>query len=196
VPGALSGSIAPPGRGYRFTRDVTAEGSLLRADYQIENLGEAPLAWSWAQHMLLAADENTKIVASSPLHLRLDSAYRDGGPSDDIGWLLPDGSPPTVLGLHDATGRAAKFWIEPPIPSVVAVVNGAERLAWRVADSSFPNLGLWVNLGGWGGRGLRQVALEPAFGASDRPEDALPRLEPLAVGARRAWHVLVEAGHR
>ena len=193
---APSGSAAPPGRDYRFAREITAEGGLLRVDYRVRNLGERPLAWAWAQHMLLAADEETRIVSSSPMRLRVDCAFADGviDGAADVEWLLPAGAPTTAISLGGAAGRAAKLWFEPPVPAVVAVVRGADRLAWRVADSSFPDLGLWVNLGGWGGTELRHVAVEPAFGAHDRPADAYARLTPLAPRAQHAWSVLVELG--
>lgn len=200
TPGAASGTVAPPRRTYRFARDVTAEDSTLRIEYRLRNSGGQPLRWAWAQHMLLAADERMRIVASSPMNLRLDAAFRDGG-RDDAAFDVPDG----VSELRCPVGRAAKLWLEPPLPAVVAVVSGGavdgsanedvgEWLAWRVADSSFPHLGLWLNLGGWGGVPLRHVAVEPAFGAHDNPSDAYADLDPLAPGGERAWRVLIEAG--
>jgi hypothetical protein len=79
---------------------------------------------------------------------------------------------------------------------VVAVVDDSsgEWLAWRIADSAFPHLGLWINLGGWGDVPLLHVAVEPAFGAHDRPAAAYAELKPLAAGASRTWHVVIEAG--
>ena len=210
APGTLSGAVSPPHRSYRFARDLTVEGRLLRAEYRLDNLGDQPLPWAWAQHMLLAGDEHTRILASSPMHLRLDSAYRDGAaligggggdrPCPD--WLCPDGAPTTGIVLRAATGRAAKLWFEPPLPAVVAVLHGREWLAWHLAGStgadsfpgSFPDLGLWVNLGGWGGPQLRQVAVEPAFGARDAPAEAYRQLAPLGPGEHRRWRTVVEAG--
>ncbi|MFC1414750.1 hypothetical protein ACEZCY_36665 [Streptacidiphilus sp. N1-12] len=194
-PDTLSAAVAPPHRSYRFGRDLSTNGRMLRADYRLDNLGDRPLPWAWAQHMLLAGDEHTRILASSPMRLRLDSAYRDGaavsGPMD---WLCPDGAPTTGIGLLGATGRAAKLWFEPPLPAVVAVLHGQEWLAWHLTDRSFPDLGLWVNLGGWGGPQLRQLAVEPAFGARDAPAEAYSELVPLSPGEHRNWHTVIEAG--
>lgn len=215
VLGAVSGTVAPPRRKYRFARDVTAEGSTLRIEYRLRNFGGQPLRWAWAQHMLLAADDRMRIVASSPMNLRLDAAFRDGRRDDtafddaafndtafdDTAFEAPSG----VNELRGVVGVAAKLWLEPPLPAVVAVVSGGagdgganedvgEWLAWRVADSSFPHLGLWLNLGGWGGVPLRHIAVEPAFGAHDKPSDAFKDLDPLAPGGERAWRVLIEAG--
>lgn len=199
--GPASGSVAPPHRTYHFARDITSSSadSTLRIDYRLKNLGRNPLRWAWAQHMLLAADDRTRIVASSPMNLRVDSVFSNGA-------AFPDGElnlePTTVIELDDMVGRAAKLWLEPPLPAIVAVVRNADSgtehdtdwLAWRIADASFPHLGLWLNLGGWGEPPLRQVAVEPAFGAYDDPADAYADLAPLAPGDERAWSVLIEAG--
>lgn len=203
-PDTLSGSVAPPHRDYRFARDLSTAGPVLRAEYRLDNLGGRPLPWAWAQHMLLSADEHTGILASSPMRLRLDSSYRDGTPVPGgrgracPNWLCPGAVPTTRIDLRGATGRAAKLWFEPPLPAVVAVLHGQEWLAWHLGGpsdaGSFPDLGLWVNLGGWGGPQLRQVAVEPAFGAEDAPAGAYRGLVPLGPGEHRRWHTVIEAG--
>jgi hypothetical protein len=196
--GTLSGSVTPPQREYRFARDITTRGPEVRVEYRLENLGTRSLPWAWAQHLLLAADERTRIVASAPIRLRLDSAYQAGTASESIDWLCPDGTPRAELGLEQAAGRAAKLWFEPPLPAVVAVLNGPEWLAWQLPDprdaEGFPDLGLWVNLGGWGDPAQRQVAVEPAFGSRDAPDEAYPGLEPLPPGEQRRWRTVIRAG--
>ncbi|HEV3173861.1 MAG TPA: hypothetical protein VGZ32_26150 [Actinocrinis sp.] len=189
------GSAAPPDRAYRFLRYISAQNGLLRVDYRVENIGEKPLNWSWAQHMLLAADERTRIIASSPMRFRLDSAFEGGAPSTRFDWLAPEATQVAEITLDKATGRAAKLWLEPPLPAVVAVmVEGGDWLAWWVADAPFRHVGLWVNLGGWGDVPVRHVAIEPAFGAHDAPARAYSALDPLAAGRAKSWWVLVEAG--
>jgi hypothetical protein len=185
---AMSGHVSPPHRGYSFARDITsAAAGALRIDYRLKNLGAGPLRWAWAQHMLLAADERTRIAASSPMHLRVDALFNFN--AADVEFESTSG-----IELGKMVGRAAKLWLEPPLPAVVAVLRDADWLAWRVADSSFPHLGLWINLGGWGDVPLRHVAVEPAFGAHDDPADAYADLDPLAPGDEHAWSVLIQAG--
>ena len=184
--GTASGHVSPPDRSYSFARDITsAAGGALRIDYRLKNLGADQLRWAWAQHMLLAADERTRIVASSPMHLRVDALFNAVGSEFES---------TSVIELREMAGRAAKLWLEPPLPAVVAVVRDADWLAWRVADSSFPHLGLWLNLGGWGDVPLRHVAVEPAFGAHDDPARAYADLDPLSPGDEHAWSVLIQAG--
>ena len=72
----FSGAVAPPHRTYRFAQNIVAECSTLHIDYQLTNQGNRPLQWAWAQHMLLATDERTRSVSSSPMRFRLDSAFR------------------------------------------------------------------------------------------------------------------------
>ena len=191
-PARLSGSVAHGD--YRFSRDITTDGPRLRADYTLRNQGGRPLRWAWTQHLLLAADQRTRIVTSSPVRFRLDSAFRHGRPSRGFGWLCPEDVPVTEISLERAAGRAAKLWFVPPLPAAVAVVRGTEWLAWDVADSSYPHLGLWVNLGGWGGTPLRQLALEPSFGCADAPAEAYRELTPLGPGEQHSWHTAIEAG--
>jgi hypothetical protein len=73
----------------------------------------------------------------------------------------------------------------PPLPAIVAIVRSQDWLAWRVADSSFEGLGLWINLEGWGDVPLHHVAVEPAVGAHDDPDAAHREVTPLRSGADR-----------
>jgi hypothetical protein len=66
-----------------------------------------------------------------------------------------------------------------------------------VTPSDVPQVGVWLNLGGWAPAGRTpyyNLGLEPCIGAPDRLEDAVlrwqtaPVLEP---GAERAWEVAV-----
>jgi hypothetical protein len=192
----LAASVRPPGAGFRFTREITPTDHELRVSYQIENLGHADLTWAWAQHPLLAVDPATRIVLPEPARVRLDSASHDGVSSTELDWLCPGGIMAADTVLTGAVGRAAKVWFTPPLPAVVAVVRGSDWLAWRVAESTAPDLGLWVNIGGWGELPLRHVAVEPAFGAHDNPDTdwANGTSQVLAPGQRRQWQVLISAG--
>ncbi|MDQ1731800.1 MAG: hypothetical protein QOK10_1959 [Pseudonocardiales bacterium] len=187
---------------YRFARELTSSGNQLVADYLLRNespQGGAELDWAWAQHPLLAVDESTRLLLPGPARVRLDACFGDAESAAGIEWLCPSGllEPETLLGV--AQGRAAKLWFERPLPPVIAVLHEDEWLAWKIADPSIDEVGLWINLGGWGGTGdttFRHLAIEPAFGGVDDPEIAyaggVSRRLPAA--SQRRWRVVIEAG--
>lgn len=190
----LSGWVSPPGRGYRFSRDIHAMGSRLKLDYLLENVGDQELHWAWSQHALLTADERTRLVVPTATPMRVDGAFRHGRPDRDVRWLLDGDILAPSTSLERAGGRAVKLWFSQPLPTAVAVVHGSEWLAWLVGLSTFTALGLWVNLGGWGGSPLSQIAVEPAFGADDDPAVAFATSPPLPPGQARRWEVMIRAG--
>ncbi|PZS18903.1 MAG: hypothetical protein DLM57_05250 [Pseudonocardiales bacterium] len=184
---------------YRLARRLSVTGARLTAEYQLHNLGAGRLNWAWAQHPLLAIDTQTRLVLPAPAQVHVDSAFADGAPSGDVDWLCPAGWIAGETNLSAARGHAAKVWFERPHPALIGVRNGDEWLVWRLLDSSMRDVGLWVNLGGWGRHPLAHLAVEPAFGAADDPEAAYPRAAPaddwsLAGGQRRTWRVVIEAG--
>jgi hypothetical protein len=189
-------------RRYRFARELTSRGNRLTADYLLRNespQGAAALDWAWAQHPLLAVDERTRLLLPAPARVRLDASFGDQESAAGIEWLCPSGvlQPDTLLGV--AQGRAAKLWFEPPLPPVIAVLHEDEWLAWQIDDPSIEEIGLWINLGGWGGVGdtaFRHLAVEPAFGGVDDPEIAYARgvARRLPAASQRRWRVVIEAG--
>ena len=189
---------------YRLARELRIEGRRLVADYILRSEMQpgtpGALDWAWAQHPLLSVDELTRLVLPAPARVRLEAAFCDGEAVRSAEWLCPAGVLGTETALAVAQGRGAKLWFEPPYPPVIALLHGEEWLAWRIAESTSDDLGLWVNLGGWGtspAAPLQHVAVEPAFGAADDPhtayeQGAARRLQP---GAERRWRVVIEAGH-
>lgn len=190
----VSGWVCPPGREYRFNRDIRTLGSRLDITYRIDNSADEPLPWAWAQHLLLAADERTRLVLPAPARLRLDSAFWHGRPHQDLRWLLRDDELASSTRLDRSRGHAAKLWFTRPLPPIVAVVNGSDWLAWRIGQSTPTALGLWVNLGGWGEHAVGHVAVEPAFGANDDPLLAYAESSALDAGQSNRWRVVIEAG--
>lgn len=183
--------------GHIFERRLSWEGDALVADYRLLRTDEdvdLPDGWAWAQHPLLAATADMVIELPEPAYVRLDSAWRAGGPDEDVSWLAPGGLMASSTPLHRAVGRAAKVWFELPLPRWVRIRAGPEWISWRT-ESSIPALGLWVNLGGWhAGTALAHVAVEPAFGAHDRLGTggaAGPRLDP---GMHCRWRTTVQLG--
>jgi hypothetical protein len=182
---------------YSLQRRLTVSGCRLVIDYRLQNLGSERLDWAWAQHPLLAVAEHTRLVLPASTRVRVDSAFLHGAASTDADWLCPAGTLAAETNLSMAGGRAAKLWFEHPPPSALGVLSGDDWLAWQVADVT--DVGLWVNLGGWGSESLTHLAVEPAFGHSDDPEIAYAAgpsdtHRALAPGAGWTWQVVIEAG--
>ena len=188
---------------YSLARELQIHRRRLVAEYTLRS--EAPagnggtLRWAWAQHPLLAVDDLTRLLLPSPARVRLEAAFVDGDAVDNAEWLCPAGVLGTDTLLGGARGRAAKLWFERPLPPLIAVLHNDEWLVWRTADSSTPDLGLWINLGGWGGSSdnpLQHLAVEPAFGSADDPELAYEQGsgQRLGAGEQRRWRVVIEAG--
>jgi hypothetical protein len=196
--GQLRTSVAVPDR-YEFARTLrlaAVDGAAtVTADYRLAAHGGTPLRWAWAQHPMLAADPAMRIVLPAPARVRVEWAFDRGTVGSTADWLCPGGMLEAETSLHRASGRAAKVWFDRPLPATVTLVHGADRLTYRVDRSTMPDLGLWVNLGGWGD-GLAHVGVEPAFGAADRFADAQQRgAGPvLERGAEHSWRTVLELG--
>lgn len=187
------------GDGYSLSRTLRVSGHRLVVDYLLRSSGGARLDWAWAQHALLAVDEDTSLVLPEPTQVRVESAFAHGELSADSDWLCPSGVLGAETKLGAARGRAAKVWFRRPLPTAVGVRRGDEWLLWRLLDTSVPDLGLWINLGGWGQGSLAHVAVEPAFGSSDDPEVTYGQGSAdggwsLQRGGIRSWRVVIEAG--
>lgn len=191
--GSLTTSTTAPS--YAFDRRATVTGREVRLDYTVRNTGAAQLSWAWAQHPLLAVDEDTRLVLPESSPVRLESALDRQVPTADASWFTPDGVLPREQTLRSALGRAAKFWVE-DMPASIAVVRDEDWIIWHLGRSSPPHVGLWINLGGWGDESLRHLAIEPAFGDSDEPGAAFAATAPwrLAPGGSHSWSVSIEVG--
>lgn len=140
--------------GSRFERTLrlgVEEGiSTLTAQYRVHAGATNDLpAWAWAQHVLLAANPKMRVLMPAPVPVRLEAGFLNDQPTHDTEWLAPAGVLGRDTDLAAAPGRAAKLWIEPPLPASVTVISGGDWLTWRLDRSTIPHLGLWVNLGGW-----------------------------------------------
>jgi hypothetical protein len=186
-----------PGRTYRFGRDVRLTPSSVVVDYQVRNDGDGPLPWAWAQHAMLAADDETALVLPHEVGVRVESTFGRGQDGPALTRLLRTGRLDTRLDLAGIAGRAVKMWLLDPLPAWIAVVRPGGWLAWDLAASSVPHVGVWLNRGGWdaAGKPLDHVGVEPSFGCSDDPVRASADRPPLAPGERADWRTVLRLGH-
>jgi galactose mutarotase-like enzyme len=192
---------------YRFERTLSLRpGSPeVRFDYVLRNLGDAPLPFIWSAHPILAVAPGATIhvPASTRWNLFFDQPsgqvqVREGRLVAPLPTAATDGR--ITLGPLPGpeAGVAFKLWSDPGSAAWCDVADvGVEALRFDFAE--VPNLGLWVNLGGWSGRaGLEReyyfIAVEPCIGAQDRLDDAVHLHRDhgvLGSGERRRWGLTV-----
>jgi galactose mutarotase-like enzyme len=166
---------------FRFSRQLSAVGASVTAEYRVTNLGMGPLPYLWSQHCLLATGPGDRIDLSGHESLRAGK--------DRFSW--PD-HPIRNLSLVGSIGDdfALKAYSETPRSASAAVMgpNGGLSLNW----DDVPAFGLWLCYGGWPeGNRVHQVALEPTTAPADDlvTADAAGQARRLAQGETHNWSV-------
>ena len=172
--GTARGKILP----YDFHREVILdqEEPAVRFHYRLRHLGETRFPWIWSAHPLFNVQPGTTITLPSVHQVRVDAAQgRKETKGDAIPWP-PDGgasfefseSPPWAMKLFADIGPSGRAILTDP--------RLGEQLEFVVPSESVPQLGIWINCGGWAPEGKRpyyNLALEPCIGAPDRLDEAV-----------------------
>jgi galactose mutarotase-like enzyme len=192
----------------RRTLELTEDkaGWHLRLQYELCNVGDHPVPWSWAAHPLFAVEEGDRIVLPDSIRsLRVEGSGggRLGALNDNVSWpvaTLADGalsdlsqarSPRSEIGdkLFAGPLGASENWCSLERPAM------GVRIRVSFDPAATPYLGLWICYGGWPDRtGPKQtcVALEP----STAPVDSLAQTGPwsriLAPSQRYSWPMNVD----
>ena len=169
---------------------------MLTADYSVENLSDQELPFMWALHALLAVTPEDSIELKDVARVAASYIMRDGKPIIDHFLPWPEGSRDGGVALDAVQTSdahfAAKLYVS-DIPAARASVGG--RLGWldfKWSNRELRHLGLWLNYGGWPGRGdVHHVALEPTTAPVDHLGQALEQGTAviLAPGAISRWSV-------
>ena len=185
--------------GYRLTRRVTLDGPSLAAEYSLINLAPFDFKFVWAQHALLAMNQDVELaLKEKPFRFSHDAGGTDiqrpfewGGETGELASVRRPGSMPA--------GRGWKLFSTDPISAPATVsYPGRDRtltieyLPAGLTETEGPTpayWGIWINTGGWAGH--RHFAIEPTTGrydpldraAADRSAGILPG------SGRRDWAV-------
>ena len=197
IAGTARGAALP----YEFTREISlaAEEPVVVMRYRLRHTGGAPFPWIWAAHPLFGVRPGMKIVLPTVSQVRFSdvmgrSDWHRGevrpwpldGEGD--GFVFPDGAGWAAM-AHADIGRSGRVLLEDP--------EAGEWVDLLVDPEAVPQVGLWLNCGGWAPGGsipYYNCAIEPAIGAPGRLEDAAgdwgvaPTLHP---GEERAWRLTV-----
>lgn len=197
----LSGQCGGVSWPYQFHRDlVLRDGSAdMTLRYKVVNESDRPLKFIWSAHPLFQVDGTALIETSEPLDWNTFLTF----PSN-----LPGGVPQMRAGSDNEiqvpendVGVAYKVWSE-PVPKKAfssRLVSGDCALRFDFDGDSIPNLGIWINKGGFAGRDewtglLNNLAVEPCIGAQDRLDEAVERYGQygeIAAGEAAKWSLTV-----
>lgn len=177
---------------YTFERTLSlADGAArLRVEYRLTSSSDAPLAWIWSAHPLLAIEPG--------MELRVPPAARfHAGPSSGLAFPLRLPAPAGEVDLARMPARGAgvaiKLWSDPLDAGWASLhaADGALHMRWDVAE--LPQLAIWLNLSAYGmdgGSPYYNMGLEPCIGAQDSLADAVLQhrmFEQLEPGGARRW---------
>ena len=181
---------------YRLTRTLrlAADAALIELDYALTNLSDAPFAYLWCAHPLLA------IAPGMQLLLPTGSPVRSSGvlPAR-FSWPHAGALDVTHVPASDA-GWAAKLYAGPLSEGWAALRDPqtGQELRFEFDPAETPYVGLWLNYGSWSGAGTApyyNLGLEPCTGM---PGDLARALDPawnafgtVAPHSTRAWSLRV-----
>jgi galactose mutarotase-like enzyme len=188
---------------YEFRREVTLDPSepLVRMRYHVRHTGDEPFPWIWSAHPLFNVQPGTTLGLPDVRQVKLDAVHGRGDLSRDdvVSWPVAVGGQPDVFTFPAEGGWAVKLFgdVGPEGAMVLTDPREGERLEIHVEVGAVPQVGAWINCGGWAPAGRRpyyNLGLEPCIGAPDRLEDAALHwgaAQVLEPGEERRWSLEV-----
>jgi len=187
---------------YEFRRDVTVLRGVpaVRFRYHLRHLGDAPFPWIWSAHPLVNVQPGATLELPGVHQVTVDQVHgrNDLSSGDIVSWPGAIGGDPARFVFPDEGGWAVKlFGDRGSGPMVLTDPRQGERLEISAAPAEVPQVGLWLNLGGWAPAGrspYSNLGLEPCIGAPDRLVDAVERWHTAQVldpGGERRWELTV-----
>jgi galactose mutarotase-like enzyme len=187
---------------YEFRRDVTLprDGHAVRFRYHVRHVGADPFAWIWSAHPILNVQPGATLELPGVGQVTVDHVQGrdDLSPGDIVSWPGAIGGEPGKFVFPERGGWAVKlFGDQQGEPLVVTDPRQGERLEISAAPTEVPQVGVWLNLGGWAAPGRApyyNLGLEPCIGGADRLVDSAERwhtAQTLEPGGERRWELRV-----
>jgi galactose mutarotase-like enzyme len=200
----LTGTVKSARFPCELQRAVTldAHAPAVRFQYRLRHLGGDPFPWIWSSHPLLNVQPGTTLELPGVTQARVDSAHGRPGLShgDVVGWPAAiSGESGRFTVPHRSAGWAVKLFadIGPSGRAILIDPREGERLEFRIDPATVPQIGLWINCGGWAPDGRTpyfNLAVEPCIGAPDRLDQAVEEwhaAQLLSAGEERTWSLEV-----
>jgi galactose mutarotase-like enzyme len=187
---------------FRRTITLTANSSIIRADYEVMNNADRPISFVWCIHPLLAIEPDME------LHLPPSARFNVGGsiPPELVSPQQALTYPFAASGLNfpvlpqPSAARAIKIWSDPLPPgagwAALRAHDGELRMRWDV--TLLPQVAAWMNFGAWaadGGTPYFNLGLEPCIGAQDSLAEAVTKYNLFATlppRGSKSWWLEVE----
>ena len=184
---------------YRLTREVrvTPSGDV-EIEYEATNTGtdRVPFIWSAQPVFPLTSGTRIELPVATRLHVYAQHEISLGLGATDLRWpmvrsqgRLLDLSHPYAV----AKRYACKVFLEMR-EGRAAVIEDGVRLELTFGVDEVPNVGIWINRGGWSPfkrpKPYQNLALQPCIGAPDTLEEALGAWKNahwLDAGQSRRW---------
>ena len=200
----LTGTVKSARFPCELQRAVTldAHAPVVRFQYRLRHLGGDPFPWIWSSHPLFNVQPGTTLELAGVTQARVDSAHGRPGLShgDVVGWPEAiSGESGRFTVPHRSAGWAMKLFadIGPSGRAILIDPREGEHLEFRIDPATVPQIGLWINCGGWAPDGRApyfNLAVEPCIGAPDRLDQAVEEwhtAQLLSAGEERTWSLEV-----
>jgi galactose mutarotase-like enzyme len=189
---------------YELTREVSVDPHepVVRFRYHLVHTGGPSFPWIWSSHPLLNVQPGSTLEVPGLRQVRVDQAH--GRPdlqrNDMVSWAGAIGGEADRFTFPEPAGWALKLFGDLPHDATMRVTDPhrGERLELSVNGSEVPQVGMWINAGGWAPSGIApyyNLALEPCIGAPDSLADAVEEwgtAQTLEPGGERSWGVDVQ----
>jgi galactose mutarotase-like enzyme len=189
---------------YEFARTIVLrdDSSTLELEYEVTSTAEHDMDFIWSAHPLFPLDPGGAVRLPAATRLHTFSSIDGTRPpaAEPFAFPFTVRGPTREIDLTTLPGGdaaiALKVWSEPLGDGWAELVNvggRALRMSWDVDE--IPQVGLWLNAGGWSGTGgapYCNLALEPCIGAQDSLEDAVLRHRShgtVPAGATARWRL-------
>jgi galactose mutarotase-like enzyme len=188
---------------YEFHRQITLDPAepVLHLNYRLRHTGATPFPWIWSSHPLFNVQPGSTLSVPDVDQVKVDAVHGrdDLRRNDVVNWAGDIGGEQERFTFPEQGGWALKLFADlgPSGRMVLTDPRREERLEITVRREEVPQVGVWINCGGWAPEGRQpyyNLALEPCIGAPDRLDQAVltwGTAQMLHPGEERRWDVEV-----
>jgi hypothetical protein len=161
---------------YHLSKQLTLRENILVIQYELRNTSEFAFPCLWAAHMLIAANENTRIVSAEgkrTVRSTLDMSSRLNGFGAVHTWPETRDKNDSSYFIDRLLSRdmktCEKYYFEGPFKNgEIRIVN--PDMIIRFDSVTVPYVGIWLNSNGY--KDQYNIGIEPATTPMDSPENA------------------------